>query len=66
MLTDLTLLDSFLWGYLKSKVYVNRLDIVEDLKERIRRDARLISPAIIEMYRGNLFYFTVCKKSSFK
>lgn len=32
-------------GFLKSKVYVNRPDNVEDLKERIRREVRLISPA---------------------
>lgn len=45
---DLTPLDFFLWGYLKSKVYVNRPDNLEELKHRIRQEVEQISPQIIE------------------
>lgn len=33
---DLTSLDFFLWGYIKSKVYVNKPQALEELKEKIR------------------------------
>jgi hypothetical protein len=33
---DLTACDYWLWGYLKSKVYVTRLANIEELKKRIR------------------------------
>ena len=36
-LCDLTPLDFFLWGYLKSKVYVNNLTITRALQEEIKR-----------------------------
>lgn len=44
---DLTPLDFFLWGYLKSKVYVEKLLNLEDLKNRIRLEMRRISPEVI-------------------
>lgn len=44
---DLTPLDFFLWGYLKSKVYVNRPQNINDLKERIRQEIRRITPDVI-------------------
>lgn len=44
---DLTPLDYFLWGYLKSKVYLNRPANLEDLKARIRQEIRRISPEVI-------------------
>ena len=34
---DLTPLDFFLWGYLKSKVYANKPTTVQQLKDEIRR-----------------------------
>ena len=40
---DLTPLDYFLWGYLKSKIYVNRPQNIEQLKDRIREEIALIS-----------------------
>lgn len=49
---DLTPLDFFLWGYLKSKVYVNRPDNLDTLKERIRREVRAITPEIIRNVQG--------------
>lgn len=45
---DITPLDFFLWGYLKSKVYVNRPNNIDDLKHRIRQEMRLIPPEVIE------------------
>lgn len=36
---DLFALDYFLWGYLKSKVYVNRPGNLQELSERILREA---------------------------
>lgn len=39
---DLTPCDFFLWGYLKSEVYVNRLWTLLDLKNAIKRDIESI------------------------
>lgn len=44
---DLTPLDFFLWGYLKSKVFVNRPNNMQELKERIRREVRVITPEMV-------------------
>lgn len=43
---DLTPLDFFLWGYLKSKVYVNHPQTIPDLKEEIRRCIEEIGPEL--------------------
>lgn len=45
---DLTPLDFFLWGYLKNKVYVNRPNDIESLKDRIRIEMRTITPEMIQ------------------
>lgn len=39
---DITPLDFFLWGYLKSRVYTNRPQNLQDLKERITLEISLI------------------------
>jgi hypothetical protein len=39
----LTAPDLFLWGYLKSKVYANKPNNLEDLKAAIRNEIQLIS-----------------------
>lgn len=44
---DLTPLDFFLWGHLKTKVYTNKPTNVDDLKERIRQEVQNITPEII-------------------
>lgn len=41
---DLTPLDFFLWGYLKSKVYVNRPNTLQELKQKIREEINGIPP----------------------
>lgn len=45
---DLTPLDFFLWGYLKSKVYFNRPNNLEELRQRIRAEVNQINPDIFE------------------
>lgn len=40
---DLTPLDFFLWGYVKSLVYANKPQTLDDLKNNIRRDNAGIS-----------------------
>lgn len=41
---DLTPLDFFLWGYVKSKAYRNNPQTIQDLKDEIRRIIREITP----------------------
>lgn len=57
---DLTPLDYFLWGYLKSKVYFNRPNNIDELKARIRHEVRLIQPQVIhnvlEEFKDRLAY----------
>jgi hypothetical protein len=45
---DLSPLDFFLWGHLKSKIYVNMPDDIETLKDRIRTEIRSITPETIQ------------------
>lgn len=45
---DLTPLDYFLWGYLKSKVYVTRPANLEELQARIRQEIHQITPEVID------------------
>lgn len=48
---DLTPLDFFLWGHIKQQVYATRPVSVEDLKDRIVRACRAISPRILRRVR---------------
>lgn len=48
---DLTPLDFFLWGYLKSKVYTNRPGNIRELKDRIRQEMLNITPAVLQNVR---------------
>lgn len=45
---DLTPLDFFLWGYLKSRVYKNRPHTINELKERIRLEIAQISAEVLQ------------------
>lgn len=45
---DLTPLDFFLWGHLKSRVYQNRPNNLDDLKARIRHECNLVTPQTIQ------------------
>lgn len=57
---DMTPLDYFLWGYLKSKVYVNRPNNIESLKIRIREEIELITPEtiqdVVDNFQQRLYY----------
>ena len=45
---DWTPPDFFLWGYLKSKVYVNKPRTVEELKDNIREEIEAIPAEMLE------------------
>jgi len=44
---DLSPLDYFLWGYLKDRVYQTPLTDVDDLKNRIIRQCRVLNPDVL-------------------
>ncbi|KYN35890.1 hypothetical protein ALC56_09681 [Trachymyrmex septentrionalis] len=50
---DLTPLDFFLWGYLKSQVYVNKPTTTRALKEEIQRCINEIHPHLCKMVMEN-------------
>ena len=53
--------DFFLWGYLKAKVYEQRVQTLEALKEAIRQEVAAITPEMIrkvmDSYRERLHQF---------
>lgn len=55
---DLSPMDFFLWGYLKSMVFNNNPQSIEELKENIREEIQNISPntcrAVMENFRSRL------------
>lgn len=53
---DLSPLDFFLWGYLKSKVYLTKPDNIEDLKQRIRNEVRQITPEVLQNVREGFYH----------
>jgi len=44
---DLSTCDFFLWGYLKLRVYTHKLRTLNDLKEAIRQEIRLIDRQLL-------------------
>lgn len=44
---DLTVPDFCLWGFLKSRVYVNKPEILEALKDNIRHECENLSPEVL-------------------
>jgi Helix-turn-helix domain (DUF4817) len=50
---DLTPCDFFLWGFIKSKVYVNKPQTIPQLKAEIRRVINGISPDVCERVLAN-------------
>ena len=50
---DLNVPDYYLWGYLKERVYINRPENLKDLKDNIRREVRVISPATLHFVMNN-------------
>lgn len=51
---DLTACDYWLWGYLKSKVYLRRPRTIEELKENIRNEITAIPMGTLQRVMGNL------------
>ena len=47
---DLTSMDFYLWGYVKSKVYHTPATTIKDMKERIREALRSITP--VTLFQG--------------
>lgn len=61
---DLTPMDYFLWGYLKDKVYENKPQTIERLKEEIQRVIAEITPQVCEKVIQNFMKrMTVCQRS---
>jgi len=53
---DLSICDFFLWGYLKSKVYINKPRTLEDLKNSIRQGIEAVPNEMLERaVRGSTF-----------
>lgn len=57
---DLSPLDFFLWGHLKSKIYNPRPQSLDDLRQRIINECQQVSPEILHNVRNrfeqNLYY----------
>lgn len=53
---DMTPLDFFYWGYLKSKVYVTKPNDLDDLKERIRTVSNSITPEMLDNVTTGIYH----------
>lgn len=57
---DLSPLDYFLWGHLKSKVYATQPADIEDLRQRIIEECRQVTPQVLanvrELFESRLYY----------
>lgn len=51
---DLSILDFFIWGFLKQQVYSRRSENLNDLTDRIRVACRAITPQMLQKARRNL------------
>ncbi|GFV79373.1 uncharacterized protein TNCV_1903451 [Trichonephila clavipes] len=64
---DLTPLDYFLWGYVKSLVYANKPETLDHLEDNIRRVIADIRPQmlekVIENWTSRLDYIRACRGS---
>lgn len=61
---DLTPLDFFLWGYLKSKIYANSPTTIQQLKDAIAQHVDEISPQLCtEVIRNFDHRVNVCRRS---
>ena len=50
---DLTSPDAFLWGYLKGKVYLNKPNTLQEIKNNIIEEISLINLAVLESVSEN-------------
>ena len=61
---DLTPLDYFLWGYLKSKVYTNNPQTLQHLKDNIQAAIDAIDPLLLREVIENFdFRMIACQQS---
>ncbi|VEN59429.1 unnamed protein product [Callosobruchus maculatus] len=51
---DLTAPDFFLWGYLKERVYANKPRTLDQLKQNIRNEIRILNPQMLAAVMQNL------------
>lgn len=51
---DLTVPDFFLWGYLKDRVYVNKPQTIQALKDNIRQEIADLEPEMLENVMQNV------------
>ena len=61
---NLTLLDFFLWGYLRNKVYADAPQSIQKLKENIRVAIDEIEPQMCENVMGNFMKRAWSRKRS--
>ena len=58
---DLTPLDFFVWGYIRSKIYRSRISNIDELKTRITEVANSIAPEmLLNVYEGVEDRFQSC------
>ncbi|GFV76822.1 DUF4817 domain-containing protein [Trichonephila clavipes] len=60
---DLTPLDYFLWGYVKSLVYADKTQTLDHLEDNIRRVIADIRPQMLEKSHRKLDYIRVSRGS---
>lgn len=53
---DLTPLDFFYWGYLKSKVFETKPNNIEELKDRITTVSNSITPEVLEKVSNEIYF----------
>lgn len=51
---DLSILDFFVWGHVKQKVYITAPENLENLRNRITEVCRQITPYMLQKARRNL------------
>jgi len=59
--SDLSPLDYFLWGYLKSKVYATKLRNLEEHRQRIIEEAALIAPEFLRNAISSFYQIAHCQ-----
>jgi hypothetical protein len=61
---DLTPLDVFIWGHLKSVVYGNRLRSIAELQDNIRAECAAITPGALRRVRSSLRRIHTCQQQN--
>ena len=56
---DLSAADFFLWGYLKGRVYINKRQTIQSLKESIRQEIKNLQPKTLRVFMENVLKRTI-------